>query len=67
MKKIWRENRTFIAISHWTSHATKNKFVFEKKAHPLLLSQTCQARLGMTKRVREDSITLDDSQPLEVS
>ena len=43
--------------------------VSEERAHPLLLSQTCQARLGMTKRVREGSITLDDhdSQPSEVA
>ena len=26
----------------------------------MLLSQTCQAKLGMTKRVRDGSITLDD-------
>ena len=38
-----------------------------EEAHPLLLSQACQARLGLTKSVREGSITLDDydSQPLE--
>ena len=40
----------------------------EKKTHPLLLSQACQAKLGMTKRVRDGSITLDDydAQSLEV-
>ena len=27
---------------------------------PLLLSQACQAKLGMTKRVRDGSTTLDD-------
>ena len=34
----------------------------------MLLSQACEARLGMTKRLREGSITIDDydSQPLEV-
>ena len=32
-----------------------------EKTHPLLLSQACQAKLGMTKRVRDGSITLDDS------
>ena len=32
----------------------------EEKAHPFLMSQACQARLGMTKRVCEGSITLDD-------
>ena len=39
-----------------------------KKTHPLLLSQACQAKLGMTKRVRDGSITLDDyeTQSLEV-
>ena len=31
-----------------------------EKTHPLLLSQACQAKLGMTKRVRDGSITLDD-------
>ena len=31
-----------------------------EKTHPLLLSEACQAKLGMTKRVREGSITLDD-------
>ena len=42
---------------------------FEEKAHPLLLSQACRARLGMTTRVREGSITIDhyDSQSLEVA
>ena len=36
--------------------------------HPLLLSQACQAKLGMTERVRDGSITLDDynAQSLEV-
>ena len=29
-----------------------------KKPHPLLLSQPCRARLGMTKRAREGSIAL---------
>ena len=40
-----------------------------EKTHPLLLSQACQAKLGMTKRVREGSITLDDydSQSMEVA
>ena len=39
-----------------------------KKTLLLLLSQACQARLGMTKRVREGSITLNDhdSQSLDV-
>ena len=31
-----------------------------EKTHPLLVSQACQAKLGMTKRVRDGSITLDD-------
>ena len=31
-----------------------------EKTHLLLVSQACQAKLGMTKRVREGSITLDD-------
>ena len=40
-----------------------------EKTHPLLVSQACQARLGMTKHVRDDSITLDnyDAQSLEVA
>ena len=38
------------------------------KTHLLSLSQACQAKLGMIKRVRDGSITLDDcdSQSLEV-
>ena len=41
----------------------------EEKAHPFLRSQACQGRLGMTKRVHEGSITLDDfdSQSLEIA
>ena len=31
-----------------------------EKTHLLLLSQACQAKLGMTKRVRDGSITVDD-------
>ena len=31
-----------------------------EKTHPLLVSQACQAKLGMTKRVHAGSITLDD-------
>ena len=31
-----------------------------EKTHPLSVSQACQAKLGMTKRVRDGSITLDD-------
>ena len=40
-----------------------------EKTHPLLLSQACQAKLGMMKRVRDGSITLDDhdAQSLEVA
>ena len=40
-----------------------------EKTHPLLVSQACQAKLGMAKRVREGSITLDDydAQSLEVA
>ena len=40
-----------------------------EKTHPLLVSQACQAKLGMTKRVRYGSITLDDydAQTLEVA
>ena len=40
-----------------------------EKTHPLLVSQACQAKLGMTNRVRYGSITLDDydAQSLEVA
>ena len=40
-----------------------------EKTHRLLLSQACQAKLGMTNRVRDGSITLDDydAQSLEVA
>ena len=40
-----------------------------EKTHPLLLSQACQAKLVLTKRVRDGSITLDDydAQSLEVA
>ena len=40
-----------------------------EKTHPLFVSQACQAKLGMTKRVRDGSITLDDydAQSLEVA
>ena len=31
-----------------------------EKTHPLLMSHACQAKLGMTRRVRDGSITLDD-------
>ena len=31
-----------------------------EKTHLLLVSQACQAKLGMTKSVRDGSITLDD-------
>ena len=31
------------------------------KTHPLLLPQACQAQLGMTQRVREGAIALDDN------
>ena len=34
---------------------------FLVKTHPLLVSQACQAKLGMTKRVRDGSTTLDDN------
>ena len=39
------------------------------KTHPVLVSEACQAKLGMTKRVRDGSITLDDNdaQSLEVA
>ena len=39
-----------------------------EKTHSLLPSQACQVKLGMTKRVRDGSITLDDydAQSLEV-
>ena len=50
----------FLVFSHQTPDTTKNELV-------LLLSQACQARLGMTKRVRKRSITSDDSQPSEVA
>ena len=40
-----------------------------EKTHLLSVSQACQAKLGMTKRVRDGSITLDDydAQSLEVA
>ena len=40
-----------------------------EKTHLLLLSQAYQAKLGMTKRVRDGSITVDDddAQSLEVA
>ena len=40
-----------------------------EKTHPLLVSEACQAKLGMTKRVRDGSITVDDddAQSLEVA
>ena len=40
-----------------------------EKTHLLLVSQACQAKLGMTKRVRDGSIVLDDcdAQSLEVA
>ena len=31
-----------------------------EKTHRLLVSQACQPKLGITKRVRDGSITLDD-------
>ena len=39
-----------------------------EKTHPLLVSQACEAKLGVTKRVRDGSTTLDDydAQSLEV-
>ena len=41
---------------------------FRRKTHPLFVSQACQAKLGMTKLVRDGSITLDyDAQSLEVA
>ena len=42
---------------------------FWRKTHFLLLSQACQAKLGMTKRVRDGSITLADydAQSLDVA
>ena len=41
----------------------------QEKTEPLFVSQACQAKLGMTKRVRDGSITLDDydAQLLEVA
>ena len=41
----------------------------QEMTHPLLLSQACQAKSDMTKRVRDGSITLDDydAQSLEVA
>ena len=50
----------FLVFSHQTPDTTKNELV-------LLLSQACQARLGMRKRVRKRSITSDYSQPSEVA
>ena len=40
-----------------------------EKIHPLLVSQACQAKLGMTKRLRDGSVTLGDydAQSLEVA
>ena len=40
-----------------------------EETHPLLVSQACQAKLGMTKRVRDGSVTLDDcdAQSLEAA
>ena len=40
-----------------------------EKTHPLLVSQACQVKLGITKRVRDGSIALDDydAQSLEVA
>ena len=40
-----------------------------EKTHPWFVSQACHAKLGMTKRVRDSSITLDDydAQSLEVA
>ena len=40
-----------------------------EKTHPLLLFEACQAKLSMTKRVRDGSITLGDydAQSLEVA
>ena len=40
-----------------------------EKTHLLLVSQECQAKLGMAKRVRDGSITLEDydAQSLEVA
>ena len=40
-----------------------------EKTHPLFVSQACQEKLGMTKLVRDGSITLDeyDAQSLEVA
>ena len=40
-----------------------------EKTHPLLVSHACQAKLGVTQRVRDGSITLDDydAQALEVA
>ena len=50
----------FMEAPYQTPDTTKNELVF-------LLSQACQARLGMTKRVRKRSITIDDSQLSEVA
>ena len=36
MKKILGESH-FLVISHWTPDATKNEFVFEEKAHPVVV------------------------------
>ena len=40
-----------------------------EKTHPLSVSQACQAKLGMTRRVRDGSTTLDDdhAQSLKVA
>ena len=61
-KKIWCGSH-FLVISHWTSFATKNELASEEKTYTLLMPQTSQARLGMTKRASEDSITLDSYDP----
>ena len=66
MQKIRGESH-FLVISHWTSYATKNDLVSEEEARYMLMSQTCQARLGTTERVREGSMAVDDSQLPEVA
>ena len=61
-KKI-REELNFLVILHWTFFATKNKSAFAKKDTSLVdVTGT-----GMTKRERQDSITIDYTKSQEVA
>ena len=50
-------------------HGCVHSLKIPDKTHPLLVSQACQAKLGMTKRVRDVSFSLDvyDAPSLEVA